>query len=97
MAAHLIVEDRVKFPDGAILTVRIWEVPHPVPPSTHRFKYSLFYGHPGNRVVGYDNERGKGDHRHLGDVETPYVFTTWESLLDDFLADVAQVRGEGGP
>ena len=96
MAARLIVEDRVKFPDGAILTVRIWEVPYPVPPSEHRFKYSLFYGYPGNRVVGYDNERGKGDHRHLGAVETPYVFTTWTSLLDDFLADVARARGEDG-
>jgi predicted transcriptional regulator len=24
----------------------------------------LFYGFPGNRLAGYDNERGKGDHRH---------------------------------
>lgn len=95
MAARLILEDRVLFSDGTILTVRIWEVPTPVPPASHRFKYSLFYGRPGLRIVGYDNERGKGDHKHIGDSELPYVFTTWEALLDDFLADVSKARGEG--
>jgi len=46
----------------------------PVLPSMHRLKYSLFYGRPGVREVGYDNERGKGDHRHFRGVETDYVF-----------------------
>ncbi len=43
----------------------------------------------------YDNERGKGDHRHLGDLETPYAFVDIESLVADFLADVARIRGDG--
>lgn len=94
MAAILILEDRLVFPDGAIMTVRIWQVPAPVPPSTHRFKYSLFYGRPGMRIVGYDNERGKGDHKHLEHREIAYEFTTWEALLEDFLSDVAAARGE---
>jgi Family of unknown function (DUF6516) len=62
--------------------------------SDHHLKYSLFYGRPGQRLVGYDNERGKGDHRHLGDAEEPYIFTTSEALIEDFLADVEAVRGE---
>jgi hypothetical protein len=27
------------------------------------FKYSLFYGRPGEVLVLFDNERGKGDHK----------------------------------
>jgi hypothetical protein len=44
----------------------IWEVASPVIGSAHKLKYSLFYGVNGKRLVGYDNERGKGDHRHIG-------------------------------
>ncbi len=65
----------------------------PVPGSAHQLKYSLFYGYPGRRVVSYDNERGKGDHRHVRDREEPYTFTTVEQLVADFLADVRKARG----
>lgn len=94
MKAKRAFHDRGQFPDGAIIEMTIWILPKPVVGSLHPFKYSLFYGYPGNRVVGYDNERGKGDHRHLDAVEKPYVFTTVEALMADFLADVKRVRGE---
>jgi hypothetical protein len=54
---------------------------------------SLFYGREGAREVGYDNERGKGDHRHFQGVETAYVFSTVEQLIADFWADVRRLRG----
>jgi hypothetical protein len=54
----------------------------------HGLKYSLFYGHRGERVVGYDNEAGKGDHRHYREREEPYRFTTYQTLLADFWQDV---------
>jgi hypothetical protein len=92
--ARLIIEDSGVLADGARWTIRIWLVPSPVPPSTHRYKYSLYYGYPGERVVGYDNERGKGDHKHLKGEELPYVFVSLDRLLDDFAADVETVRGE---
>lgn len=92
--ARLIIEDSGVLADGARWTIRIWLVPSPVPPSTHRYKYSLYYGYPGERVVGYDNERGKGDHKHLKAEELPYVFVSLDRLLDDFAADVETVRGE---
>lgn len=72
----------------------LWRIPQAVPPSAHDLKYSLFYGRPGVREVGYDNERGKGDHRHVLGVETPYAFSTVEGLFDDFAADVRSIRGE---
>jgi len=74
--------------DGAIVEMVIWQIPQPLPGSLHGCKYSLFYGYPGKRVVGYDNERGKGDHRHFGEQEESYQFTTVDKLIDDFLRDV---------
>jgi hypothetical protein len=38
----------------------------------------------------YDNELGKGDHRHLSDREEPYRFSTPEQLIADFRADVKE-------
>lgn len=80
--------------DGTVLELRLWRVPEPIPPSEHRFKYALFYGRPGARLVLYDNERGKGDHKHVREVESPYVFTTPDALVADFLADVRAFRAE---
>jgi hypothetical protein len=80
------------FDDGAILEMVIWRVPTPVKENTHHYKYRLFYRHPGKRIVGYDNERPRGDHRHVGEAEDPYVFTDVETLVRDFLADVSRQR-----
>ena len=74
--------------DGAVVEMVIWQIPQPLPGSVHGYKYSLFYGYPGKRVVGYDNERGKGDHRHFGEREERYQFTTVDKLIEDFLRDV---------
>jgi len=76
--------------DGSIIEIVIWQLPEPVPPCTHRYKYRLFFGAAGVCHVRYDNERGKGDHRHLGNDEQDYVFTTIECLIDDFRNDVEE-------
>jgi hypothetical protein len=59
------------------------------------FKYSLFYGRPGELVVLFDNERGKGDHSHIREVEGAYCFETPERLIEDFKAAVRAARKEG--
>jgi hypothetical protein len=94
MKAARIFYDRMDYSDGAILEMTIWKLSEPVQGSAHQLKCSLFYGRPGMRLVGYDNERGKGDHRHFEDREEPYTFTTPEALVRDFLADVKKLRGE---
>jgi hypothetical protein len=94
MKATLIIRDRRILADGAIIEVVIWQVPTPVPPTTHGLKYRLFYGRDGERIVGFDNERGKGDHKHVLGVESPYGFTTLAQLLDDFEAEIVAIRGE---
>lgn len=52
----------------------------------------LFFGLPGERIVGYDNERPKGDHRHYGEQEEAYPFTTIQKLIEDFITDVREQR-----
>ena len=75
---------------GGIIEMVIWQVPEPVPPSEHPFKYRFVFVRDGQRLVGYDNERGKGDHRHLGGAETAYTFVDETKLLEDFWLDVKE-------
>jgi hypothetical protein len=92
MNAELLYRHREAFHDGAILEVILWRVPQPVTGSPHCYKYRLFYGYPGQRLIAYDNERGKGDHRHFLGKEETYAFTTPEQLIEDFLAAVRRLR-----
>jgi hypothetical protein len=89
MKAVLLARAKEIRDDGSIVEILVWELPEPLPSSTHRYKYRLFYGAPGKSRVRYDNERGKGDHRHVGEAESRYSFTTVEQLLEDFERDVA--------
>lgn len=90
--ATLIFRRKRRFGDRAISEMRLWLVPDPVRGSGHLFRYSLYYGRAGQRLVAYDNEPGKGDHRHYGDREEPYEFITPEKLIADFIADVRSAR-----
>ena len=92
MPAQLITRFKNVTTDGAVLELVIWKVPKPVPPTEHGYKYRAVYVVNSVRVVGFDNERGKGDHCHLDGVEQPYVFTSVEQLIEDFIAAVATRR-----
>jgi hypothetical protein len=92
MKAELLQRQRYVFDDGSILEMVIWRVPKPVPGSRHAYRYRLYYGRSGKRLIGYDNERPKGDHRHVEGREEPYAFIDVETLVRDFLSDVAQRR-----
>jgi hypothetical protein len=89
MKAELVTQFRSDTEDG-VIQVTIWKVPEPVPPSEHGFKYRLVYVRNGQRVVGFDNERGKGDHCHLDGKEFPYTFISLEQLGEDFSAEVSK-------
>jgi Family of unknown function (DUF6516) len=93
MPAVLIAKAKEIRDDGSIVEIVIWELPELLTPSTHRYKYRLYYGAAGLPRVRYDNERGKGDHRHLGDREEDYLFTTLEQLLADFERDINDWSG----
>lgn len=89
--AALVFKSRDTFAGGVVEMV-VWAVPQPVPPSEHGFKYRLVFVRDGQRLVGYDNERGKGDHRHLGALEVPYTFRGVEVLIADFMRDVEAAK-----
>lgn len=74
--------------DGSIVEIIVRELTEPLSPSQHRYKYRLYFGAAGVSRVRCDNERGKGDHRHVGDREEDYLFTSVEQLLADFQSDV---------
>jgi hypothetical protein len=90
MAATALARIKEVRDDGSVVEIVIWELSEPLPPCTHRYKYRLYFGVQGVGRVRYDNERGKGDHRHVGREESVYHFTTIEQLIDDFRADVEQ-------
>jgi hypothetical protein len=90
-ATPLLQERRVVAEDSFVELV-IWQVPSSVPGSGHGLKYRLAFVVNGFCVLRYDNEAGKGDHRHLGGEQTPYTFTTPEQLLEDFWNDVDRWR-----
>jgi Family of unknown function (DUF6516) len=95
MAAELLFYHNQIQASSAIIEMKIWRVRQSVPPASHGLKYSLFYGFPGHRIVGFDSERGKGDHMHISGEEFPYTFTTVDQLVSDFLAEVRKAGGGG--
>jgi hypothetical protein len=92
MEAELVTRFRNVSEDGTGIELVVWRVPEPVPPSVHPYKYRLVYLVEGRRAVGFDNERGKGDHIHRGDRELPYTFVDVERLIDDFIREVEACR-----
>lgn len=88
MKAKLLFKDRGQLSPQAFYEATVWDVPEPVPPSEHSFKYSLVLIENGVRVLGFDNERGKGDHKHVGQAEFDYPFVSIDQLLADFFSEV---------
>lgn len=94
----LVVRSRFVYADGAIREMVLWKLPQPTPERPHGFKYRLYYGSAdGRSMVRYDNETGKGDHRHVAGREERYHFHSVEALVADFLRDIDQARGVQTP
>jgi hypothetical protein len=87
MKAEALAQERHILAEDAFVEIVVWRVPRPLKGSTQRFKYRLALVVAGKWVLRYDNETGKGDHRHFGDGETSYSFSSYEKLLADFWAD----------
>ena len=88
MEAELLFRQKYSPDNGSIVEMVIWKVPSPIVGSLHNYKYRLFYGVRGERIIGFDNERGKGDHMHLKGKERPYQFSTVDRLVADFYAEI---------
>ena len=86
--ASLILDRKLLLDDGRIIQIRVSRLPEADAERPHGLKYSLFFGRAGERIIGYDNEKGKGDHRHYRSREEPYRFSSLEQLIHDFENDV---------
>jgi hypothetical protein len=92
--ATLLVRDRIVYADQAFAEIVVWQVPQPLPGSSHAYKYRLAFVVRGACVLRYDNEAGKGDHRHVPAGEGRYRFTSLDKLFDDFERDIGEFLDE---
>ncbi|GAA0539547.1 hypothetical protein FHS83_003724 [Rhizomicrobium palustre] len=88
MRAELLLDERHILGEDVFVELVVWRLPRAAKGSAHIFKYRLALVINGICVMRYDNEPGKGDHRHIGAAEEAYDFTTPEALLEDFWSEV---------
>jgi len=94
MKASLLLRERIPFSEEAFAELVLWQLPQPLPGSVHGYKYRLAYVRNGVCLIRFDNEAGKGDHRHIRGKESSYKFDTPEKLVQDFLREARRVDGE---
>src|SRR5258706_15476342 len=94
MPAIELVRTRIVYAEDAFAELVLWQLPKPLPGSTHRFKYRLAYVVRGVCVLRYDNESGKGDHRHYVGKERSYAFRNPDELIAAFESDIARWNRE---
>jgi hypothetical protein len=95
MKALLVRHVRVIDELGNTIEIKMWQLPKPTKDKPHGYKYSLVYIVDGERIIGYDNAEGKGDHRHIKGMVEPYKFINLKKLAHDFYRDIERYkRGE---
>ena len=95
MPARLLLRERKQLEEGGFIDLILWRLPSGSTGRPHGYKYRLAYVRDGRCVLRYDNETGKGDHRHIGSREERYTFTTVDTLLKDFVRDVRALGRRG--
>lgn len=94
MRATELARSRIVYSENAFAELVLWRLPQPMAGSKHSYKYRLAFVVSGECVVRYDNEAGKGDHRHYGGKEMPFAFSSVDQLLTDFQKDIARWQRE---
>ena len=92
----MLLRERHILAEGAFAELVVWRLSDRPEGARHSYKYRLAFVVSGRCVVRYDNERGKGDHRHADGKEEPYEFSTAEALLECFWRDVDEWRQRHG-
>jgi Family of unknown function (DUF6516) len=90
MRARALLSTRIVYAENAFAELVLWQVPRSIRGSLHRYKYRLAFVVEGECLLRYDNEAGKGDHRHSGGKESRYAFSTPEKLIADFQREIAR-------
>ena len=94
MKAIELLRRRIPYSEVSFAELVLWQLPEPLPGSAHSFKYRLAYVVRGACVLRYDNESGKGDHRHFRGKESRYSFDGVDKLLASFQRDIERINRE---
>ena len=89
--AELIYYNKEATKEGDLIERIVWKIDksHDFP---HGIKYRLVYIHNNKRILGYDNERMKGHHKHYFNKEIKCEFVSVEKLFEHFDEDVERAR-----
>ncbi len=90
---RLLLRQRIVLGESAFAEMVIWELPRRLRGSIHSYKYRLAFVVDEVCVLRFDNEAGKGDHKHLGETEAPYTFVSLTQLLADFQKEIDRWKG----
>jgi hypothetical protein len=94
LKASLVVRDRIAYSEASFAEVVVRVVAAPLAGSVHTYKYRLAFIAHGECVLRYDNETGKGDHRHATGTEARYRFSTLSKLFADFERNIRRYLDE---
>ena len=94
MKATELSRQRIVYAENKFAELVLWRLAQPLAGSWHPFKYRLAYVVNEICVLRYDNEDGKGDHRHWGEKESDYDFSTPAKLMEDFQHDIERWNNE---
>ena len=87
-----LLRERIVVGESRFAEIVIWQLPRPLGGSVHRYKYRLAFVVGEVCVLRFDNEAGKGDHKHLDGDEQRYPFSSLEQLVADFWTEVGSWR-----
>ena len=82
-----ILHEKIRTAEGVVVEFKVWKVPKSAN-YPEGVKYSFFAVRSGTVLVGYDNHRPKGHHRHFAGEERPYDFGGFDKLRRDFATDL---------
>ena len=89
----LLVHNRYRTKEDDLIEIKIWKVPKSGE-FPDEIKYSLTFIHKKERLVGYDNERTKGHHKHIKGKEIKNEFKNYSKLIEEFNEDVKNIQKE---
>jgi hypothetical protein len=88
MNARLLLRERHILGESRFAEIVIWQLPRLLPGSAHNYKYRLAFIVDEVCMIRFDNEAGKGDHKHVNNLETYYGFTNLPQLVADFWNEI---------
>jgi len=88
MDAELLFRKRIALSETKFVEMAVWKYPSLYEGARMGSNTDSRLVAEGVCVLRYDNESGKGDHKHIEEVEMAYRFTGLDSLQADFWQDV---------